>query len=52
MSETQGIREIMQSSKKNLRQHFMTCTLRNRGNKVKMFKTQVDVISQSTVYRP
>ena len=24
MSETQGIREIMQSSKKNLRQHFMT----------------------------
>ena len=52
MSETQGIREIMQSSKKNLRQHFMTCTLRDHRNKIKMFKSQVDVISQSTVYRP
>ena len=30
----------------------MTCTVRDHRNKGKMFKTQVDVLSQSTVCRP
>ena len=51
MSETQGpeCRALIKKIRFTL--HSMTCTLRDHRNKVKMLKTQVDFISQSTVCR-